>query len=116
VATRLTGSRVSEPLVVDNTGPKIRKYSIEKTGRTATLKLDIADDLSVIGKLEYTIDSNTEWKGSLPEDGVCDTTEENFTITTDDLEPGEHVLAVRVFDDVGNVTFQTFELNVQQGK
>lgn len=116
LATRLLGSRISEPVVVDNTGPKIRKYSIEKTGRTATVKLDVADDLSVISRLEYTVDSNTEWKGALPEDGVCDTTEENFTIAVDDLEPGEHVLAVRVADDVGNVTFQTFELNVQAGK
>jgi hypothetical protein len=112
-ATKLTGSRISEPIVVDNTGPVIRKYSIEKTGRTATLKLDVADELSVIGRLEYTLDSNAEWKGALPDDGVCDTTEESFTITVEDLEPGEHVLALRVADDVGNVTHKTFELSVQ---
>jgi hypothetical protein len=113
VATKLTGSRISEPIVVDNTGPKIRRYAIEKNGRAATLKLDVADELSVISKLEYTIDSNTDWKGALPEDGVCDTTEESFTIVTDDLEPGEHVLALRIADDVGNVTFQSFDLNTQ---
>ena len=113
VATRLTGSRISDPIVVDNTGPVISRYAIEKSGRTATVKLDIADELSVIGKLEYTIDSNTEWKGALPDDGVCDTTEESFTITIDDLEPGEHVLAVRIADDVGNVTHKTFDLSLQ---
>jgi outer membrane protein assembly factor BamB len=113
VATKLTGSRISDPIVVDNTSPVIRRYAIEKSGRTATVKLDIADELSVIGKLEYTVDSNAEWKGALPDDGVCDTTEESFTITIDDLEPGEHVLAVRISDDVGNVTHKTFDLNVQ---
>ena len=113
VATKLTGRRISEPIVVDNTGPVIRRYAIEKSGRTATLKLDIADELSVIGKLEYAIDSNAEWKGALPDDGVCDTTEESFTITIDDLEPGEHVLAMRIADDVGNVTHKTFELSLQ---
>ena len=112
-ATKLTGSRISEPIVVDNTGPVIRKYSIEKSGRSATLKLDVADELSVIGRLEYTLDSNAEWKGTLPDDGVCDTTEESFTITLEDLEPGEHVLALRVADDVGNVTHKTFELSIQ---
>jgi hypothetical protein len=91
----------------------IRKYALEKNGRAATLKLDITDELSVIGKLEYAIDSSAEWKGALPDDGVCDTTEESFTITTDDLEPGEHVIALRITDDVGNVTHKTFELNVQ---
>ncbi len=110
--TRLTGSRISDPIVVDNTGPVVRKYAIEKNGKAATLKLQINDELSVISKLEYTIDSNAEWKGTLPDDFVCDTTDESFTITTGDLEPGEHVIALRITDDVGNATFKTFELNV----
>jgi len=113
VATKLTASRVSEPIVVDDTGPVIRRYAIEKNGKAATLKLDVTDELSVISKLEYTIDSSTEWKGALPDDLVCDTTEESFAITTDDLEPGEHVIALRIADDVGNTTFKTFELNMQ---
>jgi hypothetical protein len=113
VGTKLTGSRISDPIVVDNTGPAIRKYAIEKNGRTATLKLDVTDELSVIRKLEYTIDSNAEWKGALPDDLVCDTTEESFAITTEDLESGEHVLALRITDDVDNTTFKTFELNLQ---
>jgi hypothetical protein len=77
------------------------------------VKLDAADELSVISKLDYTIDSNDEWKGTLPDDLVCDTTEESFAITIEDLEPGEHVLALRIVDDVGNATFKTFELNLQ---
>jgi outer membrane protein assembly factor BamB len=113
VSTKLTASRISDPIVVDNTGPVIRRYAIEKNGRATTLKLDITDELSVISKLEYTIDSNTEWKGALPDDLVCDTTEESFAITTEDLEPGEHVIALRITDDVGNATFKTFELNLQ---
>jgi outer membrane protein assembly factor BamB len=110
--TRLTGSRISDPIVVDNTGPVIRKYAIEKNGKAATLKLEINDELSVISKLEYTIDSNAEWKGTLPDDFVCDTTDESFTIATGDLEPGAHVLALKILDDVGNATYKTFELNV----
>jgi hypothetical protein len=113
VATKLTGSRISDPLVVDNTGPLIRKYALEKNSKTATLKLEVTDELSVISRLDYTIDSNAEWKGALPDDLVCDTTEESFAITTEDLEPGEHVIAVRIIDDVGNATFKTFELNMQ---
>lgn len=111
--TKLTASRISEPIVVDNTGPVIRRYAIEKSGRAAIVKLDIMDELSVISKLDYTIDSNVEWKGALPDDLVCDTTDESFTITTEDLEPGEHVLALRITDDVGNTTFKTFELSLQ---
>lgn len=112
VSTKLTGSRISDPIVVDNTGPIIRKYSIEKHGKTATLKLQITDELSAIGKLEYTIDSNAEWKGTLPDDLVFDTTDESFTIITEELEPGEHIIALKISDDVGNTTYKTFELSV----
>ncbi len=112
VATRLTGSRISDPIVVDNTGPVIRKYALEKSGKAATLKLQITDELTVIGKLEYTINSNAEWKSTLPDDLVFDTTDESFTIVTEDLDPGEHVIALRIRDDVGNTTYKTFELSV----
>jgi outer membrane protein assembly factor BamB len=110
--TKLTGSRISDPVVVDNSGPIIRKYTIDKNGKAATIKLQVTDELSVINKLEYTIDSNAKWKGTLPDDFVYDTTEESFTIVTDDLAPGEHVIALKISDDVGNVTYKTFELSV----
>ncbi len=111
-ATKLTGSRISEPVVVDNTGPTIRKYAIEKNGKAAILRLQVTDELSVIGSLEYTIDSNAEWRGTLPDDFVFDTTDESFTITTEDLEPGEHIIAVKIKDAVENATYKTFELSV----
>ena len=111
-ATKLTGSRISDPVVVDNTGPIIRKYSIDKNGKAATLKLQVTDELSVITKLDYTIDSNAEWKGTLPDDFVFDTTDESFTVVTEDLAAGEHVIALKISDDVGNVTYKTFELSV----
>jgi hypothetical protein len=112
LSTKLTGSRISDPVVVDNTGPTIRKYAIEKNGKAATLTLQITDELSVIRSLEYTIDSNAEWKGAVPDDFVFDTTDESFTVATEDLEPGEHVIALKIKDDVDNVTYKTFELNV----
>ncbi len=112
VATKLTGSRISEPVVVDNTGPTIRKYAIEKSGKAATLKLQVTDELSVIASLEYTVDSDARWKGTLPDDFVFDTTDESFTIVTEDLRPGEHIVALRIKDAVDNATYKTFELSV----
>jgi outer membrane protein assembly factor BamB len=110
--TKLTGSRISDPVVVDNTGPAIRKWNLEKNPKTAKLTLEAADELSVIGKFEYTVDSNTEWKSSLPDDGAFDTTDESFTIVTDELKPGDHIIAVKIADDAGNVTYRTFEFNL----
>lgn len=110
--TKLTGSRISEAVVVDNTGPIIKKYSIEKNEKIITLKLQISDELSAIGRLHYTIDSNAEWIGTIPDDLVYDTTDEDFTVVVEDLKAGEHIITVRVSDDVGNTTYKTFEVEI----
>ncbi len=111
-ATRLTGSRISEYVVVDNTGPVIKGYSVESSGKAVTLKLQVSDELSVIGEVSYAVDSNSEWRGAMPDDIVYDTMEERFTVLIEDLEAGEHVIAVRVSDDVGNTTYKSLEVNI----
>jgi hypothetical protein len=110
--TKLTGSRISEAVVVDNTAPVIKTAPVKKDKKTVTLKLQVSDEFSAIGKVHYTVDSNAEWIGALPDDLVYDTTDEDFTIVIVELEVGEHIIAVRVSDDVGNTTYKTFEINV----
>jgi outer membrane protein assembly factor BamB len=110
--TKLTGTRISEPVVVDNTAPAITDYFIGSSGKTVTLKLKVSDELTVIGKLDYTLDSNAEWKAAVPDDLVYDTTDEQFTIVLEELSVGEHVIAVKLSDDVGNTLYRTFELYV----
>ena len=110
--TKLNASRISEPVVVDNTAPTIKNYSLSQNGKTVNLKLKISDRLSVIGKLEYTVDSNAEWVGAIPDDLVYDSTQEDFNIVIEDLPAGEHVIAVKISDDLGNTMFKSFEINV----
>jgi hypothetical protein len=111
-ATKLTGSRISEPVVVDNTGPVIKKYSVDKNDETITLRLEVFDELSAIGDVRYTVDSNAEWIGAMPNDLVYDTTDEYFTIVFEKLQAGEHIIAIKLSDDVGNTTYRTFEVNI----
>jgi hypothetical protein len=117
--TQLTGSRISEPVVVDNTGPVVKDMritsSLKDNGQYRVLGIEVADELSAIDKLEYTIDSNDRWISTVPDDLVYDTTGENFTIRIDaekDLPKGDHVITVRVSDAVGNTTYKTLEVNV----
>ena len=110
--TKLTGSRISEPVVVDNTAPVIKKHSINKNSKTITLKLQVSDEFSAIGRLNYTVDSNKKWIGTMPDDLVYDTTDEDFTIVIDKLKAGEHIIAVRITDSVGNIVYKTFEVNI----
>jgi hypothetical protein len=111
-STKLTGSRISDPVVVDNTGPTLRVTQVERKGRTVTVTLSVTDALSAISQLEYTVDSNAEWKGTVPEDGVYDTTDESFVIQLDDLAPGEHVLALKASDDLDNTTYKTVDVSL----
>jgi hypothetical protein len=110
--TKLTGTRISEPVVVDNTAPVIKKHSIDKKSKTITLKLQVSDEFSAIGRLNYTVDSNEKWIGTMPDDLVYDTTDEDFTIVIDKLKAGEHIIAVRITDSVGNIIYKTFEVNI----
>ena len=78
-------------------------------------KIEVSDELSAIGKLDYTIDSNTDWISAVPDDLVYDTTDEDFTLRVDKkkkLPPGDHVLTVRVSDAVGNTTYKTFDVSI----
>ncbi len=117
-STKLTGSRVSEPIIIDNTGPVVEKVnetaSHENNRQLKIFKIETTDELSAIGKLEYTIDSNKDWISSVPDDFVYDTKKEDFTIAVDsekDLPKGDHVLTIKAADSVGNVTYKTFEVN-----
>jgi hypothetical protein len=99
-----------KPIVVDNTGPVIEGHTTSKDVGTITLRLRVYDELSAIGEAHYTVDSNAEWVGAIPNDLVYDTTEESFTVVIENLEAGEHIVAVKVADAVGNTTYKTFEV------
>jgi len=113
--TKLTGSRITEPIVVDNTAPDIDSYSVEEGKKAVVLKMRVSDQLSAIGKVNYTVDSNDEWISAVPDDLVYDTSKEDFTIGIENLGPGEHIIAVKVSDAVGNTTYKTFEAAVTGG-
>ena len=65
----------------------------------------------MIGKVDYSLDSNSEWIGVIADDMVSDSLEENFTVMAEDVKAGEHVLTIRVADDIGNVTYKSFEFS-----
>ena len=110
--TSLTGSRISEVIVIDNTGPKVGGHFIEQRGKKTTLDILIRDDFSVIRKLDYVVDGHKEWQAAIPDDLVYDTTKENFTLEIENLDVGEHVVTLRVRDALDNVTYKSFDLDI----
>ncbi|MHC4552605.1 MAG: hypothetical protein ACYSUT_07555 [Planctomycetota bacterium] len=111
-ATALKGSRISDPVVIDNTAPEITASKVTVNGDTALLTLAVEDAFTVIGKVQYTVNSNEKWIATLPDDFVYDTRSESFTIELTDLDSGDSVVAVAVSDDLKNTRFQTFEVTI----
>jgi outer membrane protein assembly factor BamB len=111
--TKLTGSRISDPFVVDNTAPAIESSNLEIRNTKLIMNLELKDEYSAIGKVSYTVDSNEDWVATLPDDMVYDTTSEFFTIEIEDLDPGEHVIALKIADDLENTMYKTFDIEIE---
>jgi hypothetical protein len=111
--TKLSASRVSDAVVVDNTPPSITKYKLEKAAKKITMKFTVTDELSAIGKVEYTVDSDANWIGIVPDDLIYDTTSEDFTIVVEKLSAGQHIISLKLADAVGNTSYKTYEINIE---
>jgi hypothetical protein len=115
--TGMTGSRVSNPVIVDNTAPVSEQPKIaavtKDDKKSLVVNVAVRDELSVISKLEYTIDGNETWQATVPDDLVYDTMSETFTIAIDYekyLPKGEHVLSMKITDAAGNTAYKTSEI------
>ncbi|MBN1817326.1 MAG: hypothetical protein JW828_08185 [Sedimentisphaerales bacterium] len=111
--TAMTGLRISEPFIVDNTAPQIEHATIKVDKTTLTVVLSLRDEFSVLQSLAYTVDSNEDWIGTLPDDLVYDTIKENFTIRIRDMEPGSHVIALKFTDSAENTGYKTYDVTIQ---
>ena len=78
------------------------------------MEIVVIDEFTVVSEFSYTVNSNDKWKAAIPEDLVYDTTREKFNIKLDGLEPGEHIVALRAKDSLGNTTYKTVELDVTE--
>ncbi len=111
-AAALTGSRMSDPVVIDNTGPEITQHTLDAQSKVVTLSVTVKDEFTALKKLDYTVDGNDKWLSGVPADRVYDTTQEQFDLLVNDLDPGEHVITVRVKDDLDNVTYKSYDVEV----
>jgi len=110
-AEALEASRESDRFVVDNTPPAVAGLEAQPAGETARIHFTAKDSASAIARAEYSVDAG-EWKLVEPEGRLSDSPDENYDFSVLGLTPGEHTIAVRVFDRFDNsaaakVTLQT---------
>ncbi|MDP6636580.1 MAG: hypothetical protein QGG42_16905 [Phycisphaerae bacterium] len=101
----LSGSRISERILVDNTPPVIKGLTAKANGTTAMVRGTVTDASSRILSIAYTIDSRDTWKTTLSSDGICDSSSERLAIQIKDLKPGAHRIALRIIDRYGNICY-----------
>jgi hypothetical protein len=109
----MTGSRVSDAIVIDNTPPIVKRVSAKTAGDTATLKFQVVDEFTAVGSVSYTVNSSESWKQALPVDSVYDTTSEDFVIVIEDLEAGDNVVAFKIADHTGNTVYKSYDIEVK---
>lgn len=99
----MSGDRISEPVDIDNTAPTITVAAAPVvTGDKARIIFQASETSGIIGRAEYSIDGG-EWRSVYSDDGISDSASERYTVEVPVKAPGEYVVAIRVFDQNGNV-------------
>ena len=101
-AEALTDSQVSAPFVIDNSAPAISGLRAAMADGRLRVEFTAADTATKIHKAEYSLDGS-DWKPILPASRLFDSKQLSFDFETEDVEPGEHTVAVRVHDGHDNL-------------
>ncbi|MBN2318341.1 MAG: hypothetical protein JXR49_04655 [Acidobacteria bacterium] len=97
----LIGELVSRPFVIANTPPQVEIKTSEVRGRSVEVAFDAYVLTGSIATAEFSIDGG-DWNLVFPDDGIADSAQEAFRITTSDLSAGEHLIGIRASDRDGN--------------
>jgi hypothetical protein len=102
----LTGERSSDRFVVVNTPPRIESlraatHSSEAVG--ATISFDAISSSATIARAQYSLDAG-DWQMVFPTGLLSDAPKESYEISISNVSPGEHTVAVQVFDRFENST------------
>jgi sugar lactone lactonase YvrE len=107
-----TASRVSDPVLIDNTPPVIGDVKTTVNGMSVTVTLRAVDAAGTVAAVDYAVDSAGDWQAATPSDTMFDSPSAVATLTAGGLTPGAHTIAVRVTDARGNAAFQNVTVNV----
>jgi hypothetical protein len=109
-----TASRVSDPVIVDNTAPIIGDLKTSTEGAAATIEMKVVDRTGIITSAAYSVDSSGDWQAVLPSDNIADSPEEAYRFTVPALSPGSHQITLRALDRRGNAAFQTVSVTIEK--
>jgi len=101
-AEALSFSKESEPFHIDNTAPVISPPAAAAEAGRLRVRFRVSDALTPIQQSEYSVDGG-DWLPMLPATRLLDATELDFDFLTAPVPPGEHTVAIRVWDASDNL-------------
>lgn len=108
-------SRISRPVVIDNSPPAIEALNVERgDGGDVALRVEASDDEGRIARAEVSVEPGA-WRAVLPADGVVDGPREVFEVRLGRLEASDEMrwVDVRVADHAGNVVTRRVEIGAE---
>lgn len=111
-----TSSRVSDPVIVDNTPPVIGDLKFNTPAaapRSLEIELRAVDRTSIVSGLAYSVNSAVDWQQVLPLDNIADSPQEAYRFTVPNLSPGVNQITVRATDSPGNAAFETVNVTIR---
>jgi hypothetical protein len=97
----LIGEMVSKPFMISNSTPQVEVVNHKITGRKVEIHFRARVPSNRISSAEFSVDGG-EWFLVFPVDGIADSPQEDFQVTTLDLAPGEHAIGLRAGDSTGS--------------
>ncbi len=97
-----SGESVSAPFIIDNSPPEVEILSRKVREGVAVVRFRVEDGISGLRRADVSTDGG-EWKPVYSTDGIVDSRMEEFRVTTQAFEKGEHVVSLRVYDAAGNL-------------
>jgi flavin-binding protein dodecin len=105
-AAALSAERESERFEVDNTPPIVEDLRVgPASGKMSgghPASFTARDSASAIDRAQYSLDGG-DWVLIAPSNGISDAPVEHYDFPMQATPPGEHTLAVRVYDHFENV-------------
>ena len=99
----LTDDEESARFTIDNTPPVVGEIGVVLAADgIATVNAKLDDAHTSLRTAHYSIDSQ-DWLPLVPEDAIFDSRAETLRFDTEQLDAGEHTLAIKAVDAVGNI-------------
>lgn len=103
-ALALSSEKVSQPFVVDNSGPKVSALNVRNVGKEILLSFFVEDEWTILEAVKYGLNAES-WVLVYPVDGICDSKKEKFEIRVSAETRGTNTIVIKAKDALGNIGF-----------